>query len=225
MAETTAVGFPFLKLPPELHDMVLKELLVMPGPIMLVDPLKVLHRENEKNVYSKHPPIFGTFLLSKEIRQTAISIYFGRNRFIATSLGAFDCFLGSIDAGACNAIRTISIKLKRLGNASRAFKHLARCASLRSIHFTIMPGLFWPDRFTAFADLPCVQNLLKIRGIQELEVVESEPRSVDERLPWRTECIVQALQILKEPRGSYVAAEKVTYRRRSISAQVSPMTA
>ncbi|MCJ1470345.1 hypothetical protein MMC07_008990 [Pseudocyphellaria aurata] len=207
MAETSAVGFPFLKLPPEVRDMVLKELLVMPGPIdtgrKSIMPPRVLIRNQEKNVYSKHPPIFGAFLLSKQTRQAALSIYFGCNGFIARHLTALAHFLYNIGADACNAIRKISIEIKRLRNARKAFKLLAQCGSLRSLQFAITPKLFWTDYdVTAFVDLPGVQDLLKIRGVQELEVVEGDPRFIDERLPWSKESILQALQILKEPRDS-----------------------
>ncbi|MCJ1464081.1 hypothetical protein MMC07_002693 [Pseudocyphellaria aurata] len=207
MAEITAVEFPFLKLPPELRDMVFKELLVMPGPIYTgrrsMTPPRVLIRNHEEIEDIEHPPIFGAFLLSKQTRQTAISIYFGCNGFIVRHLGALAHFLYKIGADACNAVRKISMELRRLKFARKAFKLLAQCASLRSIHITVYPKMFYTDfDVMAFVNLPGVQHLLKIRGIQELEVVEAEPRFIDERHPWSKESILQALQILKEPRDS-----------------------
>lgn len=87
-------GFPFIRLPLELRNMVYRELLVMPGPIdlgktrrsrpsvMLLDNEEPDSRMSRK--LSKHPRVFGIFLVSEQIRQEAISVYFGGNSFHAT---------------------------------------------------------------------------------------------------------------------------------------------
>ena len=237
MAELTA-GFPFIRLPLELRNMVYRELLVMPGPIdlgktrrsrpsvMLLDNEEPDSRMSRK--ISKHPRVFGIFLVSEQIRQEAISVYFGGNRFHATGSARLADFLCRIDADARNAIRGVSIIYGTGQNAGKAFDLLAQCRGLRKLQFTIEYRCTWQNRsYGPLLKRLGMKSLLKVRGIQDLNLkcnfrepvpYESTPLfgstshsclslervrespEVREDYEKEREIFRQALQILKEPR-------------------------
>lgn len=203
MADTTT-GFPFMKLPLELRNMVWKELLVMPGLIVMGSTKLRLGRPRVIPIN----PIYGVFLVSKQIRQEAITTYFGNNEFIALDVAALAEFLYCIGPDACNLIRKIWIYYSRGKNAGKAFKLLTQCGSLRKIHFRI--GCYYRTMYRAkklpFLKRPGIQSLLKIRGLEELDVkvdwqglMPCPFREVVER---EMEDFLQALEILKKPRDA-----------------------
>lgn len=205
--------------------MIYKEILVMPGVVAFGFPgtydtpawtrisPRVIPIDHDVfgpsicHINPHQPRVFGAFLVSKQTRHEAISIYFGCNRFHAGDLVHLAEFLHRIGPDACNAIREISILYYRRKNADKAFKLLIQCGRLRKIHFGIYshyednPNL--PLVSTPLLDRPGIQSLLKVRGIEELDV-RFNPSGFAAKAPEGyekdKESFLQALQILKEPR-------------------------
>lgn len=120
-------------------------------------------------------------------------------------------FLYRIDPDACNAIREISIRYYSGKNAGKAFKLLAQCGSLCKFHLKLHTFYWMPDswggglaEFFPLLKTPGIRSLLKVRGIQELDVdiaVQGySPGYKDEEFDRDKESFIQALQVLKEPR-------------------------
>lgn len=214
--DNLTTGFPFLKLPLELRNMIYKELVIefLRVNITVISRRpRILGLRKCEPGYSMSPtsqphPIFVFFLVSKQTRQEAISVYYGGNRFNAKDSDILAGYLQRIGPDACNAIREISIRYETGKNAAKAFKLLAQCGSLRKLHFTIDWIVFKSPkhlaRFVPWLKRPGIPSLLKVRGIEELNVEvrfgrRSWTRS-GEAFDSDKERLMQALQILKEPR-------------------------
>lgn len=210
-----AAGFPFLKLPLELRNMVYKELLIMPGTLEIIKSWSSDHVvflvNRIQNVCASietanQSAVFVVFLVSKQIRREAISIYFGCNKFGAMDTDMLAQLLYHIGPEACNAIREISIEYDLGKHACKAFKLLAQCGGLRKLHFHMLSCPLsepYPPDFGQFLlKKPGIQSLLKIRGIQELDVVVSCRRGISDSCEGSDrskESFTKALQILMEP--------------------------
>ncbi|MCJ1463877.1 hypothetical protein MMC07_002486 [Pseudocyphellaria aurata] len=204
MADITA-GFPFLKLPLEVRNMVYKELLVKRKPIRMRRP---------KERPQSEPAVLGAFTVSKQIHQEAMSIYFGCNIFSAGGLIILAKFLHNIGPNACNAIRAVSIQYHSKNEYSEhneiGFERLAQCGSLRKIRLLIGSFYRWnknpdPGKYVPILKRPGIQSLLKTRGIEELDVKvkfrPSERTCPPEVFEKDRESFMQALLIVKEPRN------------------------
>lgn len=214
--DNLTTGFPFLKLPLELRIMIYKELVIVFSSFnitVICRRPRILGLEKCEPGYSMSPdslrhPIFVFFLVSKQTRQEAISVYYGGNRFNAQDSDILAGYLQRIGPDACNAIREISIRYETGKNAAKAFKLLAQCGSLRKLHFTIdwlvVRSTVHPVKFVPLLKRPGLPSLLKVRGIEELNVeVKIRRRSCtrsDEFFDSDKESFIQSLQILKEPR-------------------------
>lgn len=196
-------GFHFLKLPPEVRNMVYEKLLVKRKPIQMSRP---------KARPQSKPSILAVFTLSKQIHQEALSIYFGSNVFCAGGLVILAKFLLNIGPNACNAIRAVSIYYQLKHEYSEheiGFERLAQCGSLRKIHLLIR-CFYSCDKGRARGDhVPLlkragIQSLLKTRGIRELDVEVKDQTfklaCAPEVYEKEKESLMQALQIVKEPR-------------------------
>lgn len=140
-----AAGFPFLKLPLELRNMVYRELLIMPGTLEIIKPwssdpvvLLVNRIQVASIAIANQCAVFMVLRVSKQISREAIPIYFGCNKFVAMDTDMLAQLLCHIGPEACNAIREISIQYKLGKHACKAFKLLAQCGGLRKLHFRML---------------------------------------------------------------------------------------
>lgn len=148
-----------------------------------------------------------------------IFIYYSCNNFRASSLNLVREFLNRISPDMSNTIREISISYysgnlpsKKL--AERAFETLAQCGGLCKIHFRIdghlslsRPNVKGAAGYVPLLKRPGIRSLLKVRGIRELDVeirnqeYEYGFELSNEVYERDKESFMEALQILKEPRG------------------------
>ena len=165
--------FPFMNLPPEIRTMVLKELLLMPGAIMVKDGMSVTGQTGESK-YVRDPPPFanvgsevaekqhvfkesevvyqhdliGMFSASKLIFQEAVPIYFGLNLFHFDDLDAFERFITKLGAEFRWQLARVTITYRGYSPA-RAVKHLVGCVGLRELTLHIHKKSSTYSRFRA----------------------------------------------------------------------------
>lgn len=228
-------AFPFMKLPPEVRNLIYEELIIVFLPFVItvirLNPrilgMETLDPGESMSPMSRPHPIFALFRVSKQTRQEAISVYFGGNRFNAADSDELARFLGQIGPEARNAIREVSIRYRTGKSAGKAFKLLAGCGSLRKLHFTIdsTAVAYGPGNFIPLLKRPGIPTLLKVRGIEELNAeVKLQGHGLahsDEPLENDKEGFLHALQILKEPRH---VRKKKRLPPEELSAKVPMMT-
>lgn len=210
-AEKTIKSFPFMKLPSELRIMVYKQLLIWQER-KLVFSLRSLPRWAKALV-----------LVSKQIRQEAIAIIFGRISIDAFGFQMLADFLYRIGPDCCNAIKEVTIRYWPREDDNKAFKLLAKCASLRKLNINIEGSRLFDITPNPFGKRSGVQDLLKIRGIEMLNVaikhcgwcIQYDPKDMARD----RHTFMEAIQILKQPRGFDelkrlpVSGLRITYTR------------
>ncbi|KAI4099401.1 MAG: hypothetical protein LQ339_005993 [Xanthoria mediterranea] len=207
----TAQGFPFMKLPPELRNMVYKEVLANPGIIDVGELSDCYPRSSLPQIETWGDPPGNTCQLlraSKAIHDEAYPVYFGRNIFACWSFPALRGFLGRLKREYRRSIRSISFDF--WGNfAAKTIRLLQGCISLQYLHidFTRV-RLLW-DTPTS-ASVPGLNELMKIRGIRSLHI-SRRPNYTTHRLGTRTigpaeidaywGKVIEDLQVLEQPRS------------------------
>lgn len=215
----SSTGFPFEKLPGELRLMVLKHLLHMPGTIELHGKNTLCVEQHTKDETgrittfrsSRHPPIFGIFSVSKEIRYDAISTYFGGNVFTLRDTHLLAEFLYRIGPEACNAIRELSIGYYAGKLAVKAFKLLDHCGRLRKINFAVRRLQCFPwntppirnGKIVSFFEGPGMEYLFKIRGIEEFNMGPAYfAKHYNDQDEVDKKAFAEALEVIKQPRDN-----------------------
>ena len=223
----TAQGFPFMKLPPEVRNMIYREFLEDTSIINLIalgDPKKV-REVSGKPVLSRYdpgmPPVipysqgqFDPLLLlraSKAIHDEAYPVYYGRNTFFCRGFAALRGFLGRLKREYRRNIRTLGFDM--WGNpAAKSIRLLQGCASLQYLHIDCRGVRLW-DNLRSDSVLPGYTELLKLRGIRSLQILRPVKndiyrlgsqtyrilRPADTDAYW--EQIIEDLQVLQQPRS------------------------
>ncbi|KAL8959580.1 MAG: hypothetical protein Q9193_003585 [Seirophora villosa] len=182
--------FPFMKLPSEIRVMIYKEVLVAPSEVAVhYRSWWILHTTIEDHAGDEefHSPALTCriFRVSKTIYAEAMPIYFGCNTFAFVSLDILSV-LNKLKPDFRRSIRSLSINFWGLTPAKTI-----RC---------------WKNEFLPLLKAHGVNDLLKLRGIEELKVENASHYAMEDFIKgW--EAFVGALQVLKQPRNA------VTLRR------------
>lgn len=202
--------FPFMKLPPELRQMVLKELLVQAHDIVIFNVSWQLEYSakirsltdlsHRLSHWASHSPAetCQIFRVSKMCYNEAMPIYFGCNRFRFETLDLMS-LLDKLKVDYRRNIKSLSINF--WGHfPAKATRILRACTALRRLHLHIS---FRTLRYSNAGFFPVlkssgINDLLKVRGIVELEVTKLEIPFIDMKMEgW--EPFLEALQVLKQP--------------------------
>ncbi|KAL9010984.1 MAG: hypothetical protein Q9173_004132 [Seirophora scorigena] len=203
--------FPFMKLPSEIRVMIYKEALVAPSEVAVhYRPWWILHTTIEDHAGDEefHSPalICRIFRVSKTIYAEAMPVYFGCNTFAFVSLDILSV-LNKLKPDFRRSIRSLSINFWGLTPA-KSVKLLQGCISLRKLLLRVGYRTIrcWKNEFLPLLKAHGVNDLLKLRGIEELKVENASHYAMEEFIKgW--EPFVGALQVLKQPRNA------VTLRR------------
>ena len=220
--------FRLMDLPLELRSMIFRELLVMPGPVLLAWLARkmvalfvkadligsdVLHRlyygdkvalYHDSNLNSQSG-LLNIFSASKTVYRETVPLHFGCNQFHFEDLAIMEKFLSKV--GAESRWQISSITVNYYGKApARAVKRLTECAGLRRLTLNL-------DSF-AFARLDPnnpheirligMKDLLRIRGLDRIDLMTLNEDSLI-LLPYtslRQEDVInnlkERLEVLKE---------------------------
>lgn len=205
--------FPFMRLPPEIRNMVYKELLVQPGVVC------VQWKDLRIEEYMRSKGRLGTdecidecidgrsirqlLWTSKTIYREASTFYFGSNHFRFQCLGTLTTCLQHLKPDFRRLLRRITVPFTNVAPA-RAMKLLGRCISLSELTLEISSlGTTWSSRrYQGRMKFNGLNDLLKIRGLDKLTVdsTRMEPfrrKGIDVFADEKG--LANVLQILKEP--------------------------
>ncbi|KAI4168994.1 MAG: hypothetical protein LQ343_006025 [Gyalolechia ehrenbergii] len=199
--------FPFMKLPPELRQMVYKELLVQSQDITISNrywgfcfdtKIGVLEHTNKQVAHSPAATC-QIFRASKACYNEAMPIYFGCNSFAFESLDLL-LVLDKLRVDYRRNIKSLSVKF--WGNSPAKSARLLRgCTALRqlSVEISYATLRYGKSEFLPLLNSNGINDLLKVRGITDLKVTKSDGcnRFLREMEGW--EPFVEALQVLKQP--------------------------
>ena len=209
--------FPFMKLPVELRTKVYEHHLIVEGATIIKDHdqcgrdvVRVCascqyHFESIKKYKSFDTTLFNLWTVSKATRQESLPVFFRYNRFHFGSVDYLSNFLSCISAISRRSIFSVSFTYQGQAPA-RAMRSLRQCVGLRRLTIQIS---YWTCGLCPLKDqighsglmkLWGMNDLLKIRGITELEVFEKPALypyycRFAEQIP----AFEKTLQILKMP--------------------------
>ncbi|KAL8669760.1 MAG: hypothetical protein Q9168_005665 [Polycauliona sp. 1 TL-2023] len=206
-----AAYFPFMKLSGELRNKVYEELLVVPNAISLTaweGPFTPNRLHLSNNSLQAQRPSCAILQVSKLIHSEAFPILYGCNTFHCNSVEALNLLL-SKKTEYRRSIRSLSFETSGFAPA-RSIKLLHGCTSLQTLKIHLSLDLVFDDYGLrsphAIRRLPGLSDLLKLRGIREVEVVEPANlhpiyfaalrRRVD------PDALTQQLQVLKRPKSA-----------------------
>ncbi|KAL9027162.1 MAG: hypothetical protein Q9196_004279 [Gyalolechia fulgens] len=199
--------FPFMKLPPELRQMVYKELLVQSQEILIsnrhwafcFDPkLDAMEQKDDQVVHSPADTC-QIFRASKACYDEAMPIYFGCNSFTFESLD----LLSLLDKLRVDYRRNIqSLSVQFWGNSPAKSARLLRgCTGLRQLGVQISYATlrYGKSDFLPLVNSKGINDLLKLRGITDLKITKVDGHCCFLRDIKNWEPFVEALQVLKQP--------------------------
>lgn len=192
-------------------DRIYKEALVAPSEVAVhYRPWWILHTTIEDHAGDEefHSPALTCriFRVSKTIYAEAMPVYFGCNTFAFVSLDILSV-LNKLKPDFRRSIRSLSINFWGLTPA-KSVKILQGCISLRKLSLRVGYRTIrcWKNEFLPLLKAHGVNDLLKLRGIEELKVENASHYAMEDFIKgW--EAFVGALQVLKQPRNA------VTLRR------------
>ncbi|KAI4230056.1 MAG: hypothetical protein L6R36_000313 [Xanthoria steineri] len=200
--------FPFMKLPLELRQMVYKELLVMPWPVIMDAPhccyypgkhlTHVVHDDGHPHEYC---PLATCQIrqVSKALHIETTPIYFGHNTFKFRNLNALSFFLTKLKSESRRSITSLIVRYEG-GHPARSMKLLRSCFALRRLSINCTWGTIRYGQFPWYT-IRGLKYLLQIRGIQTLELKKPTPSEHFSweayRMEWQE--LLEALQVLKQP--------------------------
>lgn len=212
--------FPFMKLPLELRAEVYKQHLIMAGTIASIGrvyphPHLRIHLRNYCGIHE--PPhhedqnidlsVRRLWAVSKTIYYEAIPVFFRYNDFDFETLDLVLQFLSQI--GPTSRRNISSMSFNYTGKApAKAIRLLKECVGLRSLAIRISHDITSVIPFRAFSytyDLMRVwgmKDLLKIRGIETLEIKQEPPQypsTAYDAIHAKIPVFEAALQVLKQP--------------------------
>ncbi|KAL8892244.1 MAG: hypothetical protein Q9192_005641 [Flavoplaca navasiana] len=210
-------SFPFMKLPPEIRNTIYEMALFVHEPVCidLVWPGSDWYRR-PSGVRgglrtTRHSPreTCQLLLVCKDVYLEASHLYFRNNIFYCYGVGSLGEFLTKLTIQQLRNIRSLSFHFSDGHAPAKAMRLLQGCVSLRdlTISFTRYTlhefGLRMPE---SLQRLPGLGDLLKVRGIQELQII------VPSALPYSRyysfndevspESFIKDLQVLKLPRSA-----------------------
>ncbi|KAL8650467.1 MAG: hypothetical protein Q9210_003808 [Variospora velana] len=197
--------FPFMKLPPEIRVMVYKEVLVAPSEVAVHYRVWwILHTtiEDRAGDDEYHSPALTCriFRASKTLYAEAMPIYFGCNTFSFASLDVLS-LLDKLKPDYRRNIRSMSINFWGYTPA-KSVKLLQGCISLRRLVLRVGYRTIrcWKNEsFLPLLKSQGVNDLLKLRGIEELKVENANHSAMQDIIKGWTP-FVEGLQVLKQPR-------------------------
>lgn len=215
--ETSAVKpFTLMKLPLEVRLMVYKEYLTLPGVIETKGytywrgkrRIRV-HRDCEHqpphSAYEPlDPSVFGLFAASKTIYNESLSIFFNQNSFLFDNLNLLLNFLSSLTVDSRRGIGSISFRYSGAAPA-KTMKLLKECVGLRRLSIELIQDTLSHVPFSKSFEYQLLKlhglgDLLKIRGIEELEITVAGPSFQDSaELRDAIPAFRETLQVLKQP--------------------------
>ncbi|KAI9715351.1 MAG: hypothetical protein M1812_005996 [Candelaria pacifica] len=180
MDETvTARSFEFLKLPPELRNMVyLFAFSTMPS--VFVDP-----EEPGSIPGITRPDCFGLIYANKQTYREALGLYYQINTFRASSTLQLYNFLKNISPIAKANITSLSLRwitnhsetfMVRYKTDNKAFRLLRECKALEDLYLEIDQIELTTGYSILFRMAPNIKQLRKVRGLKKLDV--QDPRGV-----------------------------------------------
>ncbi|KAL8873041.1 MAG: hypothetical protein Q9174_001428 [Haloplaca sp. 1 TL-2023] len=197
--------FPFMKLPPELQNMIFKEAFCFPFKVRC---FMSLASDPEKDPVRSIGYTSRGLRTSKAFYNNAMPVYFHSNTFLFNSFEAIEIFLGGLNVQSRRSIRSVGMILED-EDCDEAARLLRGCVSLRRLSITIpceilhYNAIFWVD----WARYHGIKELLRhVRGIEELEVFRRRRRRCSRcsrKMKVHLGPIIQALQGIKQP---YTAA-------------------
>ncbi|KAL8937943.1 MAG: hypothetical protein Q9216_004163 [Gyalolechia sp. 2 TL-2023] len=201
--------FPFMKLPPELRQMIYKDLLVQSHEITITDTCWSLFgiRDGPVRIVvddAAHSPsaTCKIFRVSKACYNEAMPIYFGCNSFAFESLD----LLLLLEKGKADYRRNIkSLSVHFCGKSpAKAARMLRGCTALRELSVQINHGTlrYGKSEFLPLLKSNGINDLLKVRGISELNVTKPEIYKLSSTITEEWEPFVEAMQVLKQPRSA-----------------------
>ncbi|KAL9638882.1 MAG: hypothetical protein Q9204_001329 [Flavoplaca sp. TL-2023a] len=209
-------SFPFMELPPEIRNAIYEMALFVAEPICIYfvwphgnwyRPPSGVHGELWT---TRHSPRKTCQLLRvcKEIYYAASLIYYRLNTFFCNGVEALGEFLAKLTIQQRRSIRSLSFFFS--GHApARSISMLQACVSLRQLQISCTSrmlheyGLRMPE---SLKRLPGLGDLLKVRGIQELQIIVpsalpySRYYSINDEVS--PESFIKDLQVLKLPRSA-----------------------
>lgn len=211
MATTPKEPFPFMRLPPELRNMVYKELLVQPGMICIqfrgCPPGESVQRADGRG--SDHcidvKALRQLLWTSKTIYQEAAPFYFGSNHFRFQCLGTLTKCLQRLRPDSRRLLRRITVSFSN-STPARAMKLLGTCVSLSELTLEMCLGTAWSSRRKQDGRMQFngLNDLLKIRGLDKFTVdtTHMEPyREEGHNIFFDEKGLADVLEVLKEPRN------------------------
>ncbi|KAK4696619.1 hypothetical protein P7C71_g1335, partial [Lecanoromycetidae sp. Uapishka_2] len=211
--------FPFLKLPQEVRLMVYKEYLILPGTISIVGSgwagarsiIKLrrecaLHAPSHQSHVAMDRSVLSLWSTSRTLYKESMSLFFRHNDFRFANLTQLHRFLTRISVNARRAIASIWVGYFGTTPA-KTFKLLKECVGLRRLTIELQQSSIgtipWVAKSMGYQLMKIygLADLLKIRGLQEVEVELGQPtlipllRNFDEELV----LFKEALQVLKQP--------------------------
>lgn len=169
--------FPLMRLPLEIRNMIYKETLIMPSPIMLEAGYGTWIKKKVYVVELSTPTqasICNLFQASRTLYRETIPIYFGHNTFKVDSFEGLTGFLTSIGPDYRRNIH--SLDLTYSGKApAKAMKLLTECIGLRSLRLCLTYGtLEHVRRACQLSKMNGAKDLFRLRGIEQVVLDDRE---------------------------------------------------
>ena len=204
--------FPFMRLPPEVRNMVYKEALVMPGIISIerglvsfyYARLEVVRNKIGSEIDLKIDQKSTRALLqtSKTVYQEASPVYFGSNHFYFDDVDLLTRFLQTLRPDFRRLITQMTVHY--YGRApAKAMKALSGCISLTqlTLELSVLTAYCMTQKSAGVMTLMGLKDLLKIRGLQDVNIGTSRINLQEAPMGYLAEITIQGdtLQVLKEP--------------------------
>ncbi len=205
--------FPFMRLPPEIRNMVYKELLVMPAMIAIgigwsegrsIIVEKVRLEDDEESDFEIDQKATRKLLhTSKTIYQEASHFYWGSNHLYFEDLDMLTEYLQRLRPDFRRLITHVTVRY--IGRApARAMKALSGCISLRKLTLDISFMTIYQTRITSagLMTLTGMNDLLKLRGLEKVNLDTTRLDSGLKTAAWLSQGmsnVVDAIQVLKKP--------------------------
>ena len=214
-----------MRLPLEIRTLVYTEVLVMPTPIQFgrnyslcptAFTTETVKPDPECSNFTRRKSIDQAEVLqlvrvSKTVYQESANLYFRHNEFEFLCLQYVFEFLTCLPPDHRRVISSISLNYYGI-NEAMATRALATCVGLRRLRITIstislasIRPILWRRGEASLTRINGFRDLLRLRGLAELEVCIEEGVYTDpnyaNRLCGGTQVFVDALQVLKKPRG------------------------
>ncbi|KAI4269479.1 MAG: hypothetical protein LQ337_007260 [Flavoplaca oasis] len=204
-------SLPLMKLPPEIRNMIYEMVLFVPDPtgiqLARLSRYPTLRAAHDGLRTIRHSPRKTCQLLQvcKEIYHEASLIYYRHNTFFCNGVEALGEFLTRLTIQQRRNIRSLSFHFNDGHAPAKSMRLLQGCVSLRALtisftRYTLHDyGLRMPD---SMKWLPGLGDLLKVRGIQELDIVLPLAFPYPPYHSFIGEAFIEDLQVLKLPRSA-----------------------